>query len=450
MPSPTTCADFLSTVLQSGLVAPARLDTFMRQTWPTSPETPDDLARALVRAGMLSEFQSDQLLQGRSKGFVLGKYLMLERVSSSRMSTVYLCHHQAMNRVVCVKVLSQARAANPKLLQRFCREAQVAACLDHPNIVRVHDFEENERGHLLVMEFIDGPNLEGLVEKHGPLSPLRAAHYIHQAALGLHHAHEKGLVHRDVKPGNLVVDRTGAVKVLDLGLALITENDDEMLTHGVIGSVDYLAPEQGVDSHGVDARADIYGLGATFWFLLTGAPPFSGGSVIERVLAHRTQKLPELQSLCPDAAEGLGAILAYMMAKNPDQRYTNMAEVAEVLEPYIQQPIAPPAEKELPTFCWAVRKAMTSGGNTEDHDLLADGAPASRPVPASNESPRLSKETRRVPIAHPSSRTTPRETPAVRLHPAVAKSLAAESGKRKSWWLRAAAALVSILSYRVL
>ncbi len=450
MPAPTCCADLVSLVLQSCLVSPARLDTFMRQSWQTSPETPADLARALVRAGLLTEFQSDQLLQGRAKGFRLGKYLMLERVGWSRMSTVYLCHHQSMHRIVCVKVLSQARAANPRLLQRFCREAKAAACLDHPNIVRVHDFEENERGHLLVMEFVDGPNLESLVEKHGPLAPARAAHYIRQAALGLHHAHEKGLVHRDVKPGNLVVDRTGAVKVLDLGLALMTENDDAALTHGVIGSVDYLAPEQGVDSHGVDARADIYGLGATFWFLLTGSPPFSGGSVVERVLAHRTQKLPELPSVCPDAPEGLGPILEYMMAKDPNQRYANMAEVAEVLEPFAQQPIAPPSEKELPSYCWAVRKAMGSGGSCAEDELLADDAPTHRPVLVLNKSPRHSKETRPVPVVRSTSRPTPKDTPAIRLNPGIDKALPAQPRKRKSWWLRAAAVVGSVLWYRIL
>jgi serine/threonine protein kinase len=450
MPAPSSCADFLGLVLQSNLVSPAQVDTYMRQSWQASPETPADLARSLVRAGLLTEFQSEQLMQGRSKGFQLGKYLMLERVGASRMSSVFLCQHQAMNRVVCVKVLSQARAANQALLQRFCREARAAASLDHPNIVHVYDFEETERGHLLVMEFADGPNLEDLVVKHGPLSPLRAGHYIYQAALGLQHAHEKGLVHRDVKPGNLVVDRRGAVKVLDLGLALITENDEAMLTNAVIGSVDYLAPEQGVDSHGVDARADIYGLGATFWFLLTGAPPFSGDSVLQRVLAHRTQKLPELRSLCPDAPEAFEGILAYMMAKNPADRYASMAEVAEVLKPFVEQPIAPPSEKELPTFCWAVRKAISPEPGTDGVRLPAVDTPTPRPPQLPTESRQPSKETRPVPAVRTSSRKTPTETPAVRHHPDGKKTVVVDLRTQKSWWLRAAAMVESILWWRIL
>jgi serine/threonine protein kinase len=450
MPAPSTCSDFLSLVLQSGLVRPGRLDAYMRQSWQTSPETPAESASALVRAGHLTEFQSEQLLQGRSKGFLLGKYLILERVGASRMSTVFLCKQQSMNRVVCVKILSQARAAKPALLQRFCREARAAASLDHPNIVRAHDFEENERGYLLVMEFIDGTNLENLVEKHGPLSPLRASHYIYQAALGLHHAHERGLVHRDVNPRNFVVDRSGTVKVLDLGLALITEDDEAMLTCAVIGSVDYLAPEQSVDSHSVDARADVYGLGATFWFLMTGKPPFSGESVIERVQAHRKRMLPDLCSLCPDAPEGLNAMLAGMMAKDPNDRYASMAEVAEALAPFIQQPIAPPSEKELPSFCWAVRKAMTSKSSADTDEFLTDDAPAIRPPEILAESHPRAIETAPVPIKRTSSKDTPRETPVIRYRFDAEKKPHPDVRTRKSWWLWVGDVVERILWYRVL
>src|SRR5262249_21157784 len=158
---------------------------------------------------------------------------------------------------------------------RFYREAQATASLDHPHIVRAFDVEDNERGHMLIMEYVDGVSLQALVAEREPLCPVRAAHYIRQAALGLQAAHEKGIIHRDVKPANLLVDREGVVKLLDLGLALLAD-DECVLTNGVLGTVDYLAPEQSMDSHNVDARADIYGLGATFYFLLTGKPPVSG------------------------------------------------------------------------------------------------------------------------------------------------------------------------------
>src|SRR5262249_44283524 len=162
-------------------------------------------------------------------------------------------------------------------------EARAVAALDHPNIVRAYDIDQDENLHFLVMEYVDGANLQDLVKKSGPLDPVRAAHYIYASAIGLHHAHGMGLIHRDIKPGNILVDRSGVVKILDMGLARFFHDEEDMLTkkydENILGTADYLAPEQAVDSHSVDIRADIYSLGATFYFLLSGQPPFPEGSV---------------------------------------------------------------------------------------------------------------------------------------------------------------------------
>ncbi len=372
----------------------ASIPTCGKSATTTNPTSRPSLP-ALVRGGLLTDFQAEQLLHGRSKGFMLSKYLILERLGMTRMSTVFLCQHQAMNRVVCVKVLSQDRAANPARLQRFYREARAAASLDHPHIVRAHDVEEIDRGHLLIMEYVDGPSLEGLVNDHGPLVPLRAAHYIYQAALGLHHAHEKGLVHRDVKPGNFMVDRTGTVKVLDLGLALFNDEESE-LTQAVLGSVDYLAPEQGVDSHAVDARADIYGLGATFWFLLTGAPPYGGNTLTERVLAHRTRRLKPLGTICPNAPAGLEVIITRMMAKNPEDRYPSAAAVAEVLKPFIEQAVAPPTEAEIPRFSRLTQKLLAPEAAADSAETVAVAAPATGPKRPLADTQRIPKTSTQV------------------------------------------------------
>ncbi len=357
MPAPSTSEEFLGLVRQSGLLPVLHLDPYLRSPTPAEPgPTPRDLAGALVRDGHLTDFQAKQLLEGRSRGFTLGRYLIMDRLGATRMSAVFLCQDLTLGRLVAVKVLSQARAANPDLLKRFYREARAAASLHHPHIVRAYDVEETDRGHLLVMEYVDGASLDALVSGHGALAPLRAAHYVRQAARGLMAAHEAGIVHRDVKPGNILVDRTGTVKILDLGLALLVD-DEEQLTRGVLGTVDYLAPEQGVDSHAVDARADVYSLGATFYYLMAGVPPFGEGTLVERARAHQKQALRPIRSIRPEIPAGLEAILLRMMAREPADRYPTAAAVVEALAPWTQQPVDPPAEKEMPTVRRAVRRA---------------------------------------------------------------------------------------------
>src|SRR5262249_28254454 len=191
------------------------------------------------------------------------------------------------------------------------------------------------------------------VKQHGPLEPLRAANYIRQAALGLQHAHEAGLVHRDIKPGNLLVDRAGTVKVLDMGLARFFNDEQDALTkqydaNSVLGTADYLAPEQAIDSHGVDIRADIYSLGMTLYFLLAGQSPFQDGTVAQKLIWHQVRQPKPLRELRPDVPEGLSAVLDKMLAKDRTQRYQTPLEVAQALEPWTGAPIAPPSDQAMP------------------------------------------------------------------------------------------------------
>src|SRR5262249_7237584 len=202
-----------------------------------------------------------------------------------------LCEHKSMRRRVALKVLPASQAQDPALVDRFFREARAVAALDHPNLVRAHDFDHDGKLHFIVMEYVDGNSLQNIVATHGPLDVTRAAHYIRQVALGLHQAHQAGLVHRDIKPGNLLLDRGGIVKILDLGLARFFHDKADKLTQqydegSILGTADYLAPEQAVDSHEVDIRADLYSLGATFYFLLTGAPPFGEGTISQKLIWH--------------------------------------------------------------------------------------------------------------------------------------------------------------------
>ena len=299
------------------------------------PADTDFVADRLVEAGLITRWQADRLLEGRHKGFFLGKYKLLDHLGTGGMSSVYLAEHVLMQRRVAIKVLPKDRVEDSSYLARFHREAQAAAALDHRNIVRAYDVDNEGNNHYLVMEYVEGRDLQHIVKEDGPLEYAAAAEYIRQAAEGLAHAHQAGLIHRDVKPANLLVDQKNVVKVLDLGLARFTDEGKASLTvefdENVLGTADYLAPEQALDSHGVDARADIYGLGCSLYYLLTGHPPFPGGTLPQRLVMHQRQPPPSIFLDRPDAPQELVDICAKMMAKKPDQRYQSADEVAKVL-----------------------------------------------------------------------------------------------------------------------
>ncbi|MCE9607639.1 MAG: serine/threonine protein kinase [Planctomycetia bacterium] len=294
----------------------------------------------LQRVGLVTEWQSEKLLQGRHKGFFLGNYKLLRHLGSGGMSAVFLSEHKHMRQRRAIKVLPQARVNDSSYLGRFYREARAAAALDHPNIVRAYDVDNDGDNHFLVMEYVEGNDLQKIVSSGGVLPYETAAEYMRQSAAGLVHAHQVGLIHRDIKPANLLVDPKGVVKVLDMGLARFADDEKQAsLTQvheeNVLGTADYLAPEQAINSHTVDARADIYSLGCTFYFALTGHPPFNEGTLTQRLLMHQQKEPPSITIDRPDAPRDLLAICKKMMAKKLDERYQNAGEVEHALTQWL-------------------------------------------------------------------------------------------------------------------
>jgi len=398
MPAPANSDELLDLIQRSGVTDEAKLRSYVQKLSETSgiPSDPQKFAGLLVRDGLLTYFQAEQLLQGKYKRFTIGKYKVLEKLGSGGMAQVFLCEHKLMRRRVAIKVLPTAKADDPSSLERFYREARAVAAVDHPNIVRAYDIDQDENLHFLVMEYVDGTNLQDLVKKFGPLDVLRACHYIYGAAVGLQHAHEIGLVHRDIKPGNILLDRSGVVKILDMGLARFFHDEEDVLTkkydENVLGTADYLAPEQALESHSVDIRADIYSLGATFYYLLTGSPLFPEGSVAQKLIWHQTREPRPIRSLRPEVPEPIVDIVNKMIAKDREKRFQTPAEVIAALAPYVATPIPPPDEREMPQLSpaaggGAVRSAtvpLVSAplATTQTLPTLSLAAPTAAPVVA--------------------------------------------------------------------
>lgn len=306
------------------------------------PRDVDTVAQHLIDSGILTHWQSNKLKEGKYRGFFLGKYKLLGHLGSGGMSTVYLAEHTKMHRRVAIKVLPRKRVDDSSYLERFYREAQAAAALDHPNIVRAYDIDSDDSGlHYLVMEFLPGHDLKKVAAaENQPLDAELVVHYISQAAAGLQHAHAAGLVHRDVKPANLLVDAEHQLKLLDLGLAL-THTDQESLTEAheekVFGTTDYLAPEQALNSHNVDARVDIYALGCTLYYALVGHAPFPQGTLAQRIAQHQSSEPKPLNELRPDCPPSLAEICRRMMRKNPTERYQTSGEIHDLLVRWLSE-----------------------------------------------------------------------------------------------------------------
>ncbi len=365
MPAPTTVADLVQLVRKSNLIEPARLEAYLL-THPGPYANPAALANKMRADGLLSTFHVDQLLRGRYRGFFLAKYKVIDRIGLGGMGQVFLAEHVSMKRRVAIKVLPPDRAANEFTRERFLREARAAGQLDHPNLVRAFDVDVEGAVLFLVMEFVDGISFFDLVNRHGPVTPERAAYFLWQAANGLQYMSEQGLVHRDVKPANLLVDRLGVVKLLDLGLVRSQEETDS-LTRGegvkILGTADYLAPEQALDCSHVDVRADIYGLGATGYFLLTGKPPFVEQKVAQKLIAHQVRPVTPVHELRPDVPRELSAVIARMLAKRPADRYQTPAEVVEALDRWAVNPPPPPTEREIPAVAGSEVRASAASVN---------------------------------------------------------------------------------------
>ncbi len=305
------------------------------------------LAVELVRRGKLTKFQALRLLEGKWQGLVLGKYVLREKIGEGGMGEVYKAEHRRMKRPVVVKILPTRAMEQPGAVELFQREVEAAAQVSHKNIVTAYDADESDGIHFLVMEYVDGESVGILVDRVGPFPVDATLAIVIQAASGLDYAHSKGIVHRDIKPNNLLLDVEGIVKVLDMGLArfdrpFADQQGESRLAenrHQIFGTVEYMPPEQADHPDLVDRRSDIYSLGCTMFRLLVGHPPYQGDTPVDTLLAHRQNPIPKLGKLRSDVPKSLDAIFARMVARQLQDRFSSMAELIDALNPCLRRPV---------------------------------------------------------------------------------------------------------------
>ena len=337
-------------------------------------------ARWIVTNRYLTEYQASILARGHAEGFYLNNYKILDRLGKGRMAGVYKAQHET-GPIVAIKVLPPSKARDKSLLARFQREARVALKLKHPNIVRtfqVGEARQVDTGgklHYLVMEFLEGETLDDVLKRRRQFLPGEAVRLIYQALLGLQHLHEKGLVHRDLKPANLMLATPpgappsndtlkSTVKILDMGLARTLSdevipdperNDQLHLTSEgiVLGTPDYMAPEQARDARNADIRADIYSLGCVLYHLLDGRPPFPDTSIIAQMIRHATEQPKPLKEVNPAVPDGLQQIINWMLAKDPAQRYPTPERAAQALQMFLAagaESVTPEADPKMKKY----------------------------------------------------------------------------------------------------
>jgi tRNA A-37 threonylcarbamoyl transferase component Bud32 len=334
---PVGLSGFLSGLWESRILSDLQFDETAAAAHAAEP-TAEGLAQRLVERGWLTSFQARALRFGRLAELQLGEYVILSKLGEGGMGIVYKARHRRMDRIVALKVLDAKILSAPEALRRFKREVQAAARLNHPNIVLAFDASEDAGRHYLVMEYVEGTNMRRYVSQHGRLSLADALDAILQAARGLEYAHQQKIVHRDIKPDNLLRDATGRIRVLDLGLARLGDRAASAAatitaSGSLMGTLEFMAPEQARNAHAADHRADIYSLGCTLYFLLNGKPPYGGDSMYEKLSAHQDDPIPSLV-----AEGGSGATTDYdevfhrMLAKDPEDRFASMTEVIDALE----------------------------------------------------------------------------------------------------------------------
>ncbi len=345
-----TVEGFLKTVLKSGLLDRDQLQDALRDVPKEQRDDPRALAEHLVRKGKLSRFQSGKLLRGTGKGLLLDHFQVLSPIGRGGMSTVYLARDERSGELVALKLLPPSRWRNEeRLLARFQREMELSRRVAHPHLAWTYESGICQRVYYLAMEYIPGKNLARVVADGGPLGLPRAARLMAEVASGLEHAHNQGLIHRDLKPSNIMVTPNDHAKVLDLGLAIMQgEKAEERVIGGqgyIVGTMDYIAPEQTTDAAAVDGRADIYSLGCTLYFALAGQPPFPGGSSREKVMRHRNEEPTPLLQLAPSVPLGFARLIQQMMAKNPAERPPSAVAVEEELRAWVTDDTVLPLDR---------------------------------------------------------------------------------------------------------
>lgn len=340
MPRPASLTDAIALVRKSGLVDDGAVRDFVARTRQRGLHglTPASLFDRMVDESLLAPFQARQLSEGRWRGLVLGPYRLQDRIGRGGSGQVFRAEHRATRKPVAIKVLNAELVDDDIALARLAREARVSAGLDHPNIVKVVGLEADHSPPYLVMDYVDGLSLQAIVALTGPLRVESTALCGRQIAAGLSAAADAGVVHRDIKPANILLDRAGVVKILDLGIVLERNRDTKSITlvgrNHVLGTLDYVAPEQALNSHAVDHRADLYALGGTLYFLLAGHPPFAEIPPPQRLNRKRLEDPVPIHQLRPDVPVEFSGVVAKLLARAPDDRYQSAHEVVDALAPW--------------------------------------------------------------------------------------------------------------------
>jgi eukaryotic-like serine/threonine-protein kinase len=370
------------------ILSPSHLETLGRES--QNYATASALCDELVQRGWLTNYQQTHLLSGQGDKLLLGQYRLLEPLGEGGMGLVVKGWHPRLDRYAAIKLIRpQVLATRPEIVTRFHREAKAIAQLHHPNVVMLYDYDEVDGTHYIAMEFVDGQTLEKMVRQNGPMAVKQSCDYMRQAALGLQHAAECGLVHRDIKPSNILVSTKGAgtakrsstqlkrpalvtirdrqlsldstangrsehawgtIKILDMGLARLQETLEEESDPGtpltragaLLGTPDFIAPEQARDARTVDIRADLYSLGCTFYYILTGRPPFPGGNDVQKLIKHQSERPLGIEELRPHVPSFVTEVVERLMAKQPEDRYQSPQALADVLTDYLASTVAHP------------------------------------------------------------------------------------------------------------
>jgi serine/threonine protein kinase len=335
---------FVRNLIASGLLSAPEIHDYLGTFPPEKkPRDGEALAREMVRDERLTKYQAARVLAGEFEGLVFGEYVILSKIGEGGMGQVFKARHRQMDRLAAIKLLTAESLESSDLIKRFHQEVHVAAKLNHPNIVTTYDAGEQNGFHFLIMEYVEGRDLASIVKAQGPLPLAQAFDCVLQAARGLEYAHGLGVIHRDIKPGNLLLATDGSIKILDMGLARIAEPDEELpedatvlerLTQRgqMLGTVDYMSPEQASCTRNADQRSDIYSLGCTLYRLITARPIYDGNTAIAKLMSHYEADIPKLSEAQKDVSPHLERVFRQMVAKLPEDRFQSMTEVIAALE----------------------------------------------------------------------------------------------------------------------
>jgi len=386
----TRVEQLLRAVLRSGLLDRHQLQYALRSLPSGQRDSPEAVAEHLVKTGQLSRFQAGKLLQGTARGLVLGPFQILAPIGKGGMGTVYLARDRRSGQLMALKVLPPRRAReSERLLARFRREMELCQRVAHPHLVYTYEVGKHRDVYYIAMEYIPGRSLSRVVKDGGPLPVARAARLFAEVASALDHAHVQGLIHRDLKPGNILVTPNGHAKLLDLGLAIMQgESRTEREVVGgrgyIVGTMDFIAPEQAEDSSRVDPRSDVYALGCSLYFALAGRPPFPGGTLLEKIQRHRTEEPAPVEQLNPEVPAGLGAVVRKMMARRPEDRYPSAAAVETELLRWAGEAELPLDRPGDTAFTQAVMRLEAEAAPEE---LQAEEIPVSEEAAAEPDGP---------------------------------------------------------------